>query len=160
LLSVLDNAADPDSKVGMKVTNSWESDSGDVNDLDQAERSESVEKVKATGIYETSTANNSGYKPAKTGSITDTHSTGPRKAMKSVGESINNQTFKFLDKRTGAADIPATNSGFEIERILKNATSADKFIFKTTKSGKDVTAKGIASKSGSGSATSGEINLP
>ncbi len=160
LLSVLDNAADPNSKVGMSVTNSWESDSGDLNDLDQAERSESVEKAIATGIFSSATAKNSTYKAAKTGSITDTHAVGPREQLKSVGESVNNQTFKFLDKRTGAAEIPATNSGFEIARSIKNGVSVEKFTFQVTKSGKGVTANGITSKAGSGSATSGEINLP
>jgi hypothetical protein len=139
-------------RLGIRVINSWESDSGDLSDLDQVERSEVVEYLAGTGVFKpVKSGENSGYKSATSGEITDSHST-PVALLKGpggVGKIVANQTFKFKDKRTGVKDIPATNSGFTITRDLFMMNG--KLMLTTTKEGADVTAKGIASKAGTGS---------
>jgi hypothetical protein len=137
----------------MTVNNSWESDSGNLADLDEAERSEQVEYGTGTGIFAGQTGHNSGYRPGNNSPRVDSHS-WPVSALTGPGTLIAEQTFILKDHRTGAVDIPARNSGFRISRVVTEATPGNRAIT-TTKTGTATTANGFASLAGSGTATSG-----
>jgi len=169
--------ADP-AKRGIKVTNSWESDSGNVADLDQAKRSETVEVTSASGCFNNAPSNQSGYKNAHTGSIGDTHSSGAA-GLTSVGTRVAQQAFKFRDDRTGAVDIPATRSGFLITRVVTARASVGGvagsalwlagqtvqsllgarggFFLTVTKTGHGGTANGITTDAASGTASGTQV---
>jgi len=105
--------------VGILVENSWESDSGELADLDQVERREFVRTVGASGVLRTGEAlTQPCFGPAVGGSTQDFHgiplgpldlARGPR-----VGQRVTRQTFIFNDRRTGARGVFVPNSGFEI----------------------------------------------
>jgi hypothetical protein len=135
---------------GIRVTNSWCSDSGNLADLDMVERSEVVEYLPGTGVFAGVPVKNSGYIRADIGRVDDTHGT-PVTLLSGSGRLVARQAFIFRDQRTGATDIPANNSGFEITReaVLDPATNI--VTFTTSKVGKAVTAKGVTTTAGAGS---------
>jgi hypothetical protein len=142
---------------GFAVRQSWKSDSGVVGDLDQAQISEQVEQVSATGIFSGLGSSTSGYIAADTGLLTDTHGT-PTSALTAAGTRRANQTEMFLDNRTGVADIPMRASGFIINRAAFTpaphpGAPAPALRFTTSKAGAPVTANGVASSAGAGSMT-------
>jgi hypothetical protein len=140
---------------GMRVTNAWESDSGNLADLDQAQRSESVETKSASGCFNMAPSIVSGYRPATSGALTDTHGM-PVAVMTSPGTRVSQQTFKFRDNRTGAVDIPARRSGYSIRRVVTAVGGGGGgFQLQTTKAGAAGTANGITSEAGAGNADSG-----
>jgi hypothetical protein len=151
--SFVTEATDPGLR-GIRVTNSWESDSKNLADLDKAARSELVEVTSASGCFTMVPSQTSGYRAANTGSIIDTHGS-PAAEMTSPGTRIAQQTFKFKDDRTGAVDIPATNSGFQISRVVTAAATGGGFVLHTTKAGHAGTANGIQSQAGSGNVDPG-----
>ena len=83
--------------------------------------------------------------------LTDSHGT-PLSRLTGGGSRIAEQTFTFNDRRTGATDIPARNSGFRLTRtalvfpILGIGFTVDK-------RGAATSANGFASAAGSGSVT-------
>jgi hypothetical protein len=150
-ISFVTEATDPGRR-GIRVRNAWESDSQRLADLNEAERSELVEIKSASGCFNLSPSNTSGFLPANTGALTDTHSSSAA-AMTSAGTRIAQQTFKFNDKRTGATDIPARNSGYKISRVVTAVGTG--FELHTTKEGQAGTAVGITSTAGSGTVDPG-----
>jgi hypothetical protein len=141
---------------GLRVNNHWESDSGNVADLDEAERSEQVEYGAATGIWASVVGgSNSGYLAADSPPLVDSHGT-PLARFTGPGSRIAEQTFTFNDKRTGATDIPATNSGFRLTRTAVT-NAAGKIEFTVDKRGRTTTANGFASDAGSGSVTRTQV---
>jgi hypothetical protein len=146
----LDNRADPNSEVGFVVQDRWKSDSGVVADLNEAQISERVQAVGGTGPFAGAIDSNSGYLSAHNFS-TDTHSLSPRRVLNRVGSVHYRQASMFLDRRTGAVDIPMKKSGYFIDyKITARRGHAGSFILKIMKKGAGTTALGIATAAGSG----------
>lgn len=133
---------------GIAVSTTFDSDSGARADLDQVQWSELVQEVSATGVFTGLGRQNSGYLPTA-GNFVDTHST-PVSVLTGPGTREANQTFKFKDDRTGVTDVPMHASGFKINRDVHAAAAG--FEITTEKHGEAVTANGIASSAGIGSA--------
>jgi hypothetical protein len=133
---------------GLVVQDSWESDSGVVADLNETEISERVEETSASGVLAGLIPKNSGYL-AGDKFTQDTHST-PASILTGPGERIVAQTCMFKDHRTGAADIPMTNSGYTLARLVLNFGPGMGWWLMTTKAGAATTAKGITSAPGAG----------
>jgi hypothetical protein len=141
---------------GLAVNNHWESDSGNVADLDEAERSEQVEYGAATGIWAGVVGgNNSGYLPANSPPLVDSHGT-PLARLTGPGSRIAEQVFTFNDKRTGATDIAATKAGFRLTRTAVT-NAAGKIEFTVDKRGAATTATGFSSAAGSGTVTRTQV---
>jgi hypothetical protein len=141
---------------GLRVNNHWESDSGNVADLDEAERSEQVQYGAASGIWAGVVGgDNSGYLRANNPPRVDSHGT-PLVRFTGPGSRIAEQTFTFNDRRTGATDIPATNSGFRLTRTAV-LNAAGRIEFTVDKRGAATSANGFASAAGSGSVTRTQI---
>lgn len=141
---------------GLAVNNHWESDSGNVADLDQAERSEQVQYGAATGIWAGVVGgNNSGYRPADNPPLVDSHGT-PLARFTGPGSRVAEQTFTFNDKRAGARNIPTTRSGFRLTRTA-SLNAAGRIEFTVDKRGADTVANGFASKAGGGSVTRTQV---
>jgi hypothetical protein len=141
---------------GLNVNNHWESDSGKVSDLDEAERSEQVQYGAATGIWAGVVGgDNSKYLPANHPPLVDSHGT-PLARFTGPGSRVAEQTFTFNDKRTGAADIPATKSGFHLTRTAVT-NAAGKIAFTIDKKGQATAANGFASGAGSGQVTKTQV---
>lgn len=138
---------------GIDVDNHWESDSGSVADLDQAQRSEQVQYGVGTGCFAGIRGQNSGYRAANNPPLVDHHAAGVG-LLTGIGTLTAQQTFIFKDDRTGATDIPAKRSGFSLHREVV-AVPAGGFEITTTKSGAGGTANGFTSAAGAGNATSG-----
>jgi hypothetical protein len=148
---------------GFIVNYAWKSDSGTKADLDQAEISERVEST-GTGVFAKTTTNTSCYLSA-TGGLTDSHQVGAD-GLNSSGSLTLKQTEMFKDKRSGASDIPVTNSGFLITHVVDPIPGSCTFGFfcdfqvTSSKIGADTVANDpnttcpsgpIASKAGTGS---------
>lgn len=132
---------------GFVVQDGWESDSGSIADLDQADISEQVEVTTQTGCFAGLAGNVSSYLAAN--SLTqDTHST-PTATLTSAGRRIAQQTCEFRDKRTGANDIPMRDSGYVLDRQCVKVGPGFRFIIK--KIGTATTANGVPSGAGAGS---------
>jgi len=138
---------------GIEVINKLESDSGDVKDLNMVMRSEKVELGAGTGCFEGFGGNTSGYRAITTGLSEDDHS-APGVFLTGKGKITAEQTFVFKDNRTGALDIPARNSGFQIKYDVTESTPGA-FFLTVTKTGAASTAHGVSSAAGSGTATGG-----
>jgi hypothetical protein len=147
--SVSFNALITGANRGIKVNNSWTSDSGTVADLDEAERSEQVQYGAGTGCFLGVTGANSGYLPANSPPLVDSHA-APVALLTAVGSIVAEQTFIFKDNRTGAVDIPARKSGFRLTRTVTEPTPGS-FSITTTKAGTSTSANGFASGAGAGS---------
>jgi hypothetical protein len=147
--SVSFNALITGPKRGIKVNNSWTSDSGVLADLDEAERSEQVQYGAGTGCFAGVNGQNSGYLPANNPPLVDSHA-APVALLTAVGSIIAEQTFIFKDKRTGAVDIPARKSGFRLTRTVTEPSPGNLSIT-TTKAGASTSANGFASAAGAGS---------
>ncbi|MGL4599206.1 MAG: hypothetical protein ACRCYO_16920 [Bacteroidia bacterium] len=150
LLRRLDDPADPTSAVGFVVQDRWNSDSGVVADLNEAQISERIESVGGTGPFAAIRNVNSGYLPANL-FTEDTHSAAPRRALNSAGVLNQQQASMFLDRRTGAMDIPMTRSGYNLNfSITQRRRHPGSFIFELTKRGAAATALGVATAAGHG----------
>jgi hypothetical protein len=135
---------------GFVVSDSWESDSGVVADLNETEISELVEVTVSTGTFTGTGKRNSGYL-AGDGFSEDQHGT-PVSILKGPGKRIAQQTSMFKDKRAGATDIPVTKSGYTVVRDVKD-TGGGKLEIETDKQGASTTANGVTSGAGAGSIT-------
>ncbi|EOD77897.1 VgrG protein [Grimontia indica] len=149
--SISFNSVATGARRGIIVNFSVESDSNTLSDLNEAEHSEQVKYGSGKGCLAGAgaSANNSSYMAATTTGLTDRHRT-PVSRMTSPGSIVAEQVFTFNDKRTGATDIPARNTGFRISRIVTEP-SAGNFVITTSKVGVATKAKGFSSKAGSGS---------
>jgi len=141
---------------GFKVTHTWESDSTVVGDLNKTDISERVEVESSGGSLSSTSGITSGYLGEGTLSLVDEHSIT---AMSSTGFSVTKQTQMFKDNRTGAVDIPVTNSGYKIGRFILPIPGTgflgffQDFEITTMKFGFATTALGVSSGAGSGSVT-------
>lgn len=135
------------TKRGFFVTDSWESDSGVVADLKETEISELVEVTSATGCFTGTGKSNSGYLPGDKFSE-DEHGT-PVSILTKAGNRVAAQTCMFKDKRSGATDIPMTNSGYTLTRDVTEPTPG-KIKIQTHKVGAATTANGVTSAAGVG----------
>jgi len=146
---------------GFIVNNHWQSDSGNVADLDEAERSEQVQYGTSTGIMAGYRGRNSGFLPADSPPTTDTHSTGvamlrtASTATGVIGTAVAEQVFIFNDRRTGATNIPVTRSGYRLTRVTIQLPGLGSYLryFGITKAGTATTANGYSSAAGAGSVT-------
>jgi hypothetical protein len=149
----------PGATAGIQVSNAWESDSGNLADLDQVDRSELVEPKSASGVFNMGPSNVSGYLPATGGALTDSHGT-PMALATGAGTRVAQQTFKFRDQRTAVTDIPARNSGYSISRTLAaGGAGPSGFQLTTTKNPQAGTANGITSTAGAGGANPGSQDV-
>ncbi|WP_213804141.1 hypothetical protein [Granulicella sp. dw_53] len=141
---------------GIAVTTSNDSDSGQVPDLDKVQMSEKVQYVNGLGCFAgIVSGNNSGFLPANASPHgVDSHGT-PIALLTSAGSIDSKQAFVFNDLRSGAANIPVTNSGFNIHREVTAAAggAGTGFSITTSKAGLATTVNGSSVQAGSGSAT-------
>ena len=107
-----------------------------------------VQPTTATGCFVGVPPSNSGYLPANSAPLTDTHGT-PVSILTSPGVRVANQTFMFKDNRSGSVNIPMRNSGFSLARTVTQ-TAPGSLQITTDKHGASVTANGIASAAGTG----------
>ncbi len=135
--------------LGIVVADKWESDSGDIADLNAAEISEQVQPGEGTGTFMGFRSANSSYLSA-TKFTKDRHSTSIALRVKAPGGMVTvTQVSIFLDKRTGVKDIPVTNSGYTVTR--KVFLNADKvWALETIKMAAKTTANGFTSNAGAG----------
>jgi len=103
---------------GIVVDYAWDSDSAVPGDLDKASQAERVQATVATGVFVGSTAKHSCY-ISSISPQSDTHAIGGIAGGSTPGTLIVNQTFMFKDDRTGASEIPMTNSGFQLTRVVE-----------------------------------------
>jgi hypothetical protein len=138
-----------DGALGIVVSDKWESDSGNVADLNAAEISEQVQPGEGTGTFMGFRSANSGYLDA-TKFTKDRHSTSIALRVKAPGGMVTvTQVSIFLDKRTGVKDIPVTNSGYTVTRkVFMNAAKV--WALETIKMGAKTTANGFTSNAGAG----------
>jgi outer membrane protein OmpA-like peptidoglycan-associated protein len=141
---------------GIRVNNNWESDSGVLADLNEAERSEQVQYGAGTGIFVGVVGANSGYRPAHIAPRVDQHGIAAA-ALTGSGSLTAEQVFIFLDRRTGVRDIPVTNSGFRITRVATRVPILGWVFFTTSKAGTATTANGYTSAAGRGSVSRTQI---
>ena len=140
---------------GFKVRHTWESDSTVVADLDKTDISERVETDSSGGSLSGTTSITSGYLGEGTLAIIDEHAT----SATSTGFAVFKQTQMFKDNRTGAVDIPVTNSGYRIGQFILPIPGTGflglfrDFEITTRKFGFATTALGVSSGAGSGSVT-------
>jgi hypothetical protein len=146
------NAVDEPDQIGMVALNSWESDSGNVADLDEVKRREQVDVKTKTGPWAGARQGTSTWKDATMGSIEDHHIDSPRSAFRATGKKIANQVFTFKCERTAVVDIVARNSGLLISREVKAGATAGAFNYTISKVGTAVTANGFSSDAANGSA--------
>jgi|GEM_PF-1710701 len=142
-------------KRGIKVLNSWESDSSDLTDLDKVKRKEVIERLPATGNQTNEFEGTpSEWRRADTGSIRDLHTLPSGLIQKGAGTKTTNQGFVFKDDRTNTTGVKATNSGFEIKKeVFETPGQRVKF----TKAGKTVVVNGVTYDGGAGNASK-ELN--
>ena len=147
---------------GIIVNNHWESDSGNVADLNEAQRSEQVQYGASSGILAGYSGLNSGFLPAHSPPTTDRHSTGvatwlrkPSITIGVIGRAVAEQVFIFNDRRTGATNIPVTRSGYRLTREVGQLSLLGQYVrdFGITKAGTATTANGYHSAAGAGSVT-------
>jgi hypothetical protein len=136
---------------GIGVNTFWGADSGNTADLDQLDFSEQVQYDPGTGDFGSISASNSGYLPAITQPLVDSHGTDPGFTQPST--LVAHQTFTQNDLRTGATDLLVANSGFNISRNVVQV-SPGVFDLTTSNTPAATSANGFASSAGSGGATS------
>jgi probable HAF family extracellular repeat protein len=135
---------------GMVVDYGWESDSGNIADLDAVDMTEVVKTVEATGRLwfaplDTSTwSNAAGFRP---GVYYDSH-TVPVVFIRPDESSEQDQAFEFRDTRTGANYMAMPNSGFIIRQDIYENKHTHKLFLTTTKAGAPVTVSGITTDAG------------
>jgi hypothetical protein len=143
---------------GVDVPTSNDSDSGRIADLDQVQMSEKVQYVNGKGCFAGITSgNNSGFLPANVSPHGTDHHGTPVSLITGAGSIDSRQMFVFNDARSGASNIPVTNSGFNIHREV-TATAADagtSLSITTSKTGMATTVGGSSANAGSGTASSG-----
>ena len=134
---------------GFVLVYDWDSDSGVPADLQETEQCERVESS-ASGIF---VGQNLRTNPCSSSAnpIGDIHTVGnPLAAFRGPGTLITKQTFVFRDHRSGAMDVPMTNSGFLIVRGIFENVPGPGFKILTAKAGAATTARGISSGAGTG----------
>lgn len=133
---------------GIVVNDAWESDSGVVADLDEAEISEEVQNDPGTGIFARIRLSTSGFLPADVFS-SDSHGS-PTAGITGPGSIVLRQTSQFNDRRSGSTNIPMKNSGYSIRHVAFRLPVSGTLMFMSSKVGAAVTANGVASGAGAG----------
>ncbi len=139
---------DEEGFVGLDIQDEWESDSGQLGDLDEVQITEVMETVTKTGCCMGLPERDSGYIIAHEVSIDahairDEYMTGP-------GRWVVNQTHAFRDRRTGANGISMANSGYRITLEVKKKPSSSAYQVTVTKEGAALTVRGVSSGAGAG----------
>ncbi len=146
----------PGDRRGFKVRHTWDSDSTVPGDLSQTDISERVETDSQGGSLGSNRLTTSGYLGTGTTALIDEHAV---QAVSSAGFHVLKQTQMFKDLRSGAADIPVTNSGYEVGWFILPIPGTgflgffQDFEVTTMKYGSATTALGVRSNAGSGYVT-------
>jgi hypothetical protein len=140
--------------LGLKVRCFYESDSGVLADLSAVSFREMIQNVRATGILASVRSTPTGYIPATQADgqptlFMDTHTLRRSYVRKPGGTEVTAQTHLFRDQRTGAVDIPVTNSGYLILRVVSRDRKGA-WTLTTTEVGAATVAAGFASAAGAG----------
>jgi hypothetical protein len=149
----LARVTDP-AKRGIEVSFGWQSDSGQVGDLDEVTMAEEIEDTLVSGCFVGNSGNVAPRPPvaATAPPLKDTHSSRVA-TMTREGRQVTRQVARFDDKRSGGAGLPVPNSGYEISRRVDDLPFGLGRLFTITKEGQATTANGIASAAGVGSIT-------
>lgn len=148
-----------DHRRGIMVDNHWQSDSGQVADLDQVQRSERVAIVSQEGMFASVQMQNSGFVSAHDPPVMDQHAVMTA-TISGPGRIVTEQMFVFNDGRTGAQGMTAPRSGFRLSRAVADAGDdppgvrypRPRLTITTTKTGQDVTQP-LPATGGAGTAT-------
>jgi hypothetical protein len=140
--------------LGLRVQCSYESDSGVLTDLSAVSVREMIQDIQATGILANVRGTPTGYLPAtladgQPDTLVDTHTLMKSYVRKPGGSEVTAQTHLFRDQRTGAVDIPVTNSGYLIVRVIARGRKGS-WRLTTTEMGAATVAQGFASAAGAG----------
>jgi hypothetical protein len=144
----------PVSAVGIRVQDGWQSDSGNIADLDQVALSEQVDYPVQTGIFASEVGSNSSYQGPATSftKAIDTHAfqLSLITSVNYQGTLVANQVTEFSDERTGVTGIPVTDSGYVITKTVDGVPTETGLVVMatTTKAGASTTAQGISSDAG------------
>jgi hypothetical protein len=143
---------------GMVVNDFVESDSGNPADLSSVYTSEQVNAVISTGVFLRARYQNSDYlrdfglfRNGYSIRDIDNHVFPYRSIRAPGGRSVVAQVSIFVDQRTGAVNIPVTNSGYFITRQVSRGSAKRPWGLLTGKSGGKTSANGYASDAGGGS---------
>jgi hypothetical protein len=136
------------SYLGLFVIDSWQSDSGNPSDLSAVSLNEKVQGV-VTGGLKISQLGVGTYFPAYPEPGMDRHALARSSVRSPGGRVLLSQTHVFHDQRTGALDIPVTNSGYLIEQIVSRGRGGS-WVLTTIKEGSPATALGFPSGAGAG----------
>lgn len=146
--------------VGVKVADSWDSDSGTLTDLNETEVSEVVAEAHSDSPpwdpAGSGTGNNSGYLPGDKLTV-DSHTWG-RPPAGPAGTKEFTQLSIFKCRRCGATDKVQPNSGMRI--IHEVYLVGTQWKHRTRKIGEDVTIGAYSTKAGSANVTSYDHDLP
>ncbi|GAA3010560.1 hypothetical protein LV75_006704 [Actinokineospora diospyrosa] len=132
---------------GIKVQDGWSSDgAGGIGELAETEISEQVQYSGGTGCFTgINRGTNSGYLPGHQ-LTADTHAIAAS-ALTGEGHLLASQVSTFNEKRTGATDVPMTNSGMEVVRDVR-PKSGGTLEIETSKHGAATAARGFSSAAG------------
>jgi outer membrane protein OmpA-like peptidoglycan-associated protein len=144
------------SHLGVSVQTRWESDSGQITDLDAVQWKESVEETMNDGIFEKRppTETQKLKATANRMPVLDRHGT-PVEWLTDTGRSETRQLLEFEDRRVGSFGNAMKNSGFLIVREAKEDATrtaldplATCLTFTTSKTGASGSANGLQSDAG------------
>jgi hypothetical protein len=140
------------SRRGISVIPTWESDSGNKNDLDAVLIDEQLEFVTMTGCFKGRESQVAwGYLSWKGDSAVPDEHWWDADVLGAPGVSTQHQTHTFDDKRTGTSGLPLRNSGYVVTFLVTEGPSGIRWV-STEKTGTAVTANGVASGAATGTA--------
>jgi hypothetical protein len=139
---------------GITVQNAWESDSGEVADLDRVERRERLAHTATGALAGRPAGHPSGALPGTDSPIDDTH-TLPLSWLTGEGEIAVQQAFTFNDERTMSYDVPGRDSGYSIRKVVTRRPGGG-LDLTVTKTGAMATAEGFTVSAGSGEASASQ----
>ena len=157
----LGGVVDEPDRLGLHARMSWRGDgAGGVASLGELEFEEQLTVVSESGgLVGLGLGDFGDYLLGSIMPQDDRHLT-PRAAVRRVGHQVIQQTWAFLDGRTGEAGIPVTRSGFEVRRDVQSDPRRPGCLrFVTAKQGRAGTGAGFHSDAGAGSALA-VIELP
>jgi hypothetical protein len=135
---------------GIILKDTFQSDSGQVADLDAVDVAEQVKSDQGTGVLVNVVLQVGGYVAATSPLITDSLF-APNAAFQTPGgELVAHQVHVFRDRRTGASNIPVTSSGYkmEYEVFFDPAIDQLKWRLRIKKTGSNETVNTYTSRAG------------
>lgn len=137
---------------GIAVNNFWESDSRNLVDLNEAERSEQVQYGAGAGAFTGYRGRNSGYLAADRAPTIDRHWVPVAHWLRGPGHIEAQQGFIYNCRRAGDTDIPVKNSGYLLTRdTVENPPGSGTLEITTTKAGARTSPNGHTTNAGAGS---------